>query len=117
MMFKFIETAPTLSTPKHILSERDKLNINKVHKTLSIINNKTIWLLIHKINEGEGEYSVTELYIRLRWEQSKVSQHLAKLRRAGLVIATIKGKETFYSINHNQMDKIKRLYNKINQMS
>ena len=51
--------------------------------------------------QEHGEQTVTDLYIRLRIEQSVCSQHLAILRRAGIVKSRRNGKFIYYSININ----------------
>ncbi|HEU4609081.1 MAG TPA: ArsR family transcriptional regulator, partial [Chitinophagaceae bacterium] len=49
---------------------------------------------------------VTEIYIRLRLEQSVASQHLAILRRAGIVRTDRDGKFIYYSVNTSRISAI-----------
>lgn len=49
--------------------------------------------------QDAGEQTVTELYQHFGLEQSVASQHLAILRRAGLVSTERKGKHIYYSVN------------------
>lgn len=66
------------------------------------VNNKVrvqMLLLIHK----NGRMTVTPLYKALKLEQSSASQHLAILRRAGLVNNERDGKWIFYSVNYQQL--------------
>ena len=44
--------------------------------------------------------TVTEMYVKLRIEQSVASQHLAILRRANIVLTKREGKFIFYSVNY-----------------
>jgi len=53
------------------------------------------------------EMTVTELYTKLRLEQSVASQMLAILRRAGLVQTRREGKEIYYSVNATNFDLVK----------
>ncbi len=50
--------------------------------------------------------NVTDLYKKLDMEQSVLSQHLAVLRRSGLVTQQRKGKFINYSINRKRIQKI-----------
>ena len=49
---------------------------------------------------------VTELYVKLRLEQSVASQHLAILRKAGIVFTLRDGKFIYYSINYSGVKEI-----------
>jgi DNA-binding transcriptional ArsR family regulator len=44
--------------------------------------------------------------VQLRLEQSVASQHLAILRRAGVVTTTREGKFIYYSVNHKRLAEI-----------
>ena len=46
--------------------------------------------------------------MKLRIEQSVASQHLAILRRAGIVITQRDGKFIHYTVNHSRIDEIKK---------
>jgi DNA-binding transcriptional ArsR family regulator len=59
-----------------------------------------------RIIHQKGKITVTELYIILRLEQSVTSQHLAILRKAGLVSTERKAKNILYSVNHIQLDHL-----------
>jgi DNA-binding transcriptional ArsR family regulator len=52
--------------------------------------------------------TVTEIYVRLRLEQSVASQHLAILRRAGIVKTERDGKFIYYTVNHNRIEDINK---------
>jgi DNA-binding transcriptional ArsR family regulator len=49
--------------------------------------------------------TVTEIFINFRLEQSVVSQHLAILRKAGIVKTKRDGKYMFYSVDKVMLDK------------
>lgn len=50
--------------------------------------------------------TVTEVYVKLKIEQSVASQHLAILRKAAVVNHIRDGKFIYYSLNTNQLNKI-----------
>ena len=50
--------------------------------------------------------TVTEIYVKLRLEQSVASQHLMILRKAGIVFTQREGKFIYYSINDKRVDDI-----------
>ncbi|MBC8034868.1 MAG: helix-turn-helix transcriptional regulator, partial [Chitinophagaceae bacterium] len=56
--------------------------------------------------EEKSKLTVTEIYIQLRLEQSVASQHLAILRRAGIVKTEREGKFIFYILNSNRIAEI-----------
>jgi DNA-binding transcriptional ArsR family regulator len=53
--------------------------------------------------------TVTELYVKLRLEQSVASQHLAILRRSGVVITERHGKFIYYALDKERLNQISRL--------
>ncbi|MGA0257808.1 MAG: ArsR/SmtB family transcription factor, partial [Saprospiraceae bacterium] len=53
--------------------------------------------------------TVTDIYIKLRLEQSVASQHLAILRRAGVVITERQGKFIYYSLDKDRLNQISKL--------
>jgi len=56
--------------------------------------------------EESGKLTVTDIYIKLRLEQSVASQHLAILRRAGILNTDREGKFIYYSLNKNRIQEI-----------
>jgi DNA-binding transcriptional ArsR family regulator len=75
---------------------------------LRAVNHKLRQEMIRLIDQ-EGKMTVTDLYVKLRLEQSVASQHLALLRRAGVVVTSRDGKFIYYSVDHDRMDEIARL--------
>lgn len=75
---------------------------------LRAVNHKLRQEMIRLINE-EGKMMVTDIYVKLRIEQSVASQHLALLRRAGVVVTHRDGKYIYYSVDHERLDEISRL--------
>lgn len=83
----------------------DFLRLKKAAMILRAMNHKLRQQLLKLIDEHQ-KITVTEIYVNLRLEQSVVSQHLAILRRAGIVITKREGKFIFYSLNYNRIKEI-----------
>jgi len=64
---------------------------------------------IVKLLDENGRLTVTEIYVKLRLEQSVASQHLALLRRSGVVTTVRDGKFIYYSIDKERIAEISRL--------
>ena len=63
---------------------------------------------IFKLLEERGKMTVSEIYENLKLEQSVASQHLAILRRAGIVKTDRDGKFVFYKLNYERIAQIDR---------
>lgn len=83
----------------------DYYNVKKAALILRALNHKLRQQLIKLIDE-EKKITVTEIYVRLRLEQSVASQHLAILRKAGIVGTQRDGKFIYYMINHKRIEEI-----------
>ena len=83
----------------------DFLHIKKSALILRAMNHKLRQQMIKLLDEN-GKLTVTELYIKLRLEQSVASQHLAILRRAGVVVTKRDGKFIYYAINYPRIKEI-----------
>ena len=83
----------------------DYHNLKKAALVLRALNHKLRQQIL-KLIEDEKKITVTEIYVRLRLEQSVASQHLAILRRAGIVITERDGKFIFYKVNFKRIDEI-----------
>lgn len=83
----------------------DFVNLKKAAMILRALNHKLRQQIVKLIDENK-KLTVTEIYIKLRLEQSVASQHLAILRRAGVVKTTRDGKFIFYSVNSNRIEGI-----------
>ncbi len=59
------------------------------------------------------QMNVTDIYVKLRIEQSVASQHLAILRNAGVVITTRNGKFINYTLDKKKLEDISVLVNEI----
>lgn len=59
--------------------------------------------------EEKKKMTVTELYVKLRIEQSVASQHLAILRKADVLSTERDGKFIYYAINAKRVEEISQL--------
>ena len=88
----------------------DKITINfdTLRRSVLVLRAINHHLRQEMINllEQEGRMTVTELYIKLRLEQSVASQHLAILRRAGILKTDRDGKFIYYSLNKGRIQEI-----------
>lgn len=83
----------------------DFLSLKKGSMILRALNHKLRQQIIKLVDEKK-KITVTEIYIQLRLEQSVASQHLAILRRAGIVKTDRDGKFIYYSINTDRVTQI-----------
>ncbi len=90
-----------------ITSKIDYYNVKKAALTLRALNHKLRQEIL-KLIDDEKRLTVTEIYVRLRLEQSVASQHLAILRKAGIVNTERDGKFIFYVINEKRIEEISK---------
>lgn len=79
--------------------------LKKGELVLRALNHKLRQDIISLIHEN-GEINVTEIYVRLKLEQTVVSQHLSILRKAGFVNTRREGKQINYSINYEKLELV-----------
>ena len=87
------------------LPDIDYHNIKKAAMVLRALNHKLRQQVIKTIHENK-RLTVTQLYVKLRLEQSVASQHLAILRKAGIVSTERDGKFIYYTINFPRIESI-----------
>jgi DNA-binding transcriptional ArsR family regulator len=80
----------------------DYVAVKSAAMTLRAINHKLRQQII-KLLEENKKMNVTDIYVKLRLEQSVASQHLAILRRADIVQTERDGKFIHYVLNHNRI--------------
>ena len=85
----------------------DFLHVKKAALTLRAMNHKLRQQILKLIDEHQ-KMTVTEIYVKLRLEQSVASQHLAILRKAGFVKTERDGKFIYYSINTSRLQEMNR---------
>jgi DNA-binding transcriptional ArsR family regulator len=79
--------------------------LRKAVLTLRAVNHPVRKQIIALIEEKK-KITVTEIYVKLRMEQSVASQHLAILRRSGIVSTERDGKFIYYSINKKRIGEV-----------
>lgn len=83
----------------------DLLNVKKASLVLRAINHKLRQQILKLIDEN-GRITVTEIYVKLRLEQSVASQHLSILRKAGFVNTERDGKYIYYTVNTARIEEL-----------
>jgi DNA-binding transcriptional ArsR family regulator len=94
---------PTLKTGAEL--KIDVLQLKKAALILRAINHKLRQQILKLIHQNE-RMTVTEIYVKLRLEQSVASQHLAILRKAGYVSTFRDGKFIYYSVNYERLQEV-----------
>jgi ArsR family transcriptional regulator, virulence genes transcriptional regulator len=79
--------------------------LKKAALTLRAINHKIRQNILNLIDKNK-EITVSEIYYRLKLEQSLTSAHLAVLRKAGIVVTRRQGQSIHYSINYDHIRQI-----------
>jgi DNA-binding transcriptional ArsR family regulator len=90
----------------------DLLNTKKAALILRAVNHKLRQQMLRLIDE-KGKMTVTELYLKLRLEQSVASQHLAILRKASIVKTVRNGKFIYYSVNAERLVELNEFVNNL----
>jgi len=85
----------------------DLLNVKKASLILRAINHKLRQQILKLIDE-QGKITVTDIYVKLRLEQSVASQHLAILRKAGFVKTERDGKFIYYKVNPARLEDLNK---------
>ena len=85
----------------------DTLSVKKAALILRAFNHKLRQQIL-KLIDTQEKVTVTEIYVKLRIEQSVASQHLAILRKADFVKTERDGKFIYYTINTDQMKDLNR---------
>lgn len=58
---------------------------------------------ILELLDQKGELAVTDIYTKMRMEQSRTSAYLALMRRANLVTVRKEGQQRFYGVNYDHV--------------
>jgi DNA-binding transcriptional ArsR family regulator len=83
----------------------ETLKVKKAALILRAINHQLRQQIL-KLIDNAGTITVTEIYVKLRLEQSVASQHLAILRKANIVSTTREGKYIHYAVNHKRLTEV-----------
>ena len=90
--------------------ESTKLDFDAIKSaamTLRAINHKLRQQIVKLLDENK-RMNVTDIYVKLRLEQSVASQHLAILRRANIVITDRDGKFIHYKLNYEKLNDVSK---------
>lgn len=88
-----------------------ELDVNTLRKAALLyrsVNHPLRQQILHLLHKNE-RMTVSRVYARLKIEQSVASQHLAILRKAGMVINEREGKNVFYRVNYDRMQKFQHI--------
>lgn len=88
--------------------ELDYGELRRAVLVLRAVNHDLRKQVIELLEENE-RMTVTDIYIKLRLEQSVASQHLAILRKAGIVIPERDGKFIYYVLDKERLSQIVQL--------
>lgn len=83
----------------------DYVQMKKAAMILRAMNHKLRQQMVRLLDENK-KMTVTDIYVKLRLEQSVASQHLAILRRAGIVITEREGKFIYYAVNYSRISEL-----------
>ncbi|MEO6038657.1 MAG: metalloregulator ArsR/SmtB family transcription factor [Saprospiraceae bacterium] len=86
----------------------DYVELRKAALVLRAVNHKLRQRIIDLLEENQ-RMTVTDIYVKMRLEQSVASQHLAILRKAGVVQTERDGKFIFYSLDTSRINQISEL--------
>lgn len=90
----------------------DTLNVKKAALILRAFNHKLRQQIL-KLIDTQEKVTVTEIYVKLRIEQSVASQHLAILRKADFVKTERDGKFIYYTVNTDRMKDLNRFVSEL----
>ncbi len=105
----FSESIPFLAgTEKDSAPDINFYNLKKAAMILRALTHKLRQQIIATIYVNK-RLTVTEIYVKLRLEQSVASQHLSILRKARVVLTEREGKFIYYKINSLRLTEINQL--------
>ena len=92
----------------------DLLHSKKAAMILRALNHKLRQQILKLIDEHQ-KMTVTEIYVKLRLEQSVASQHLAILRKTNILDTKRDNKFIYYKLNENRIKEISNIVNDLTQ--
>ena len=92
------------------------MNFNELQEASLVIRslNHPLRQQILNLLEEFGSMTVTQIYIKLRIEQSVASQHLAIMRKTDVLKTERNGKFIYYSLNKSTIRAVSRMVQKVN---
>lgn len=95
------------------LSKSQNEILYKAKMKVRALNHPLRQKMLSLIKDNRNRMNVTDIYVKLRIEQSVASQHLAILRNQGLVTTKREGKTIWYSVDDSA---IKHLIQTCNEL-
>jgi DNA-binding transcriptional ArsR family regulator len=94
---------------------KNQLDVKQLKKGVLVLKsmNHKLRQDIVKFIDSKKEITVTEIYTKLKTEQSVISQHLAILREAKVLNTKKEGRCVKYSVNHDRILQIKTLLDEL----
>lgn len=92
----------------------DNATLKKAVMTLRAINHPLRKQIMSMLEEAP-KLTVTEIFVKLRLEQSVASQHLAILRKAGVLDTERDGKFIYYKLNETRIKEISAIISDLAQ--
>lgn len=86
------------------------INLEEVKKAAAVLrglNHKTRQDILNLLETHKG-IKVTDIYKKLKKEQSLTSSYLAILRRAGVVTTKRDGQIIYYSVDHKRLAEVEK---------
>lgn len=81
--------------------------LRKAQMLIRAINHPFRQKIMHLVHSN-GKMIVTDIYVKMRVEQPVASQHLAILRRAGIMTSQRDAKYIYYSVNYKRLEEIQQ---------
>ena len=80
--------------------------LQKAKLKVRALNHPLRQKMLTLIKDNKNRMNVTDIYVKLRIEQSVASQHLAILRNQGLVTTEREGKTIWYSVDDSAIKNL-----------
>lgn len=80
--------------------------LNKAKMKVRALNHPLRQKMLALIKDNKNRMNVTDIYVKLRIEQSVASQHLAILRNQNLVSTEREGKTIWYSVDDQAIKRL-----------
>jgi DNA-binding transcriptional ArsR family regulator len=104
-----------VNTIKEVLHKELDIHSAKFTKAVllyRVINNSVRQKILRQLH-NKKRMIVTDLYMDLNMEQCVMSQHLAILRKSGLVKSQREGKFIYYHINYPRLEQLHAISQKL----
>ena len=88
------------------LSKDENSILQKAKMKVRALNHPLRQKVLNLIKNNKNRMNVTDIYVKLRIEQSVASQHLAILRNQGLVSTVRDGKTIWYSVDDSAIKSL-----------